>query len=419
MNVLYLTWGETPRSYGVFHSQVMSQFMETYEQFTNANFYFASAVPVIHSGLVREKLGYKKELGTVKQQFSQKGIQFDWVPMLIPQNLIFAPGKLFDCVQKITQFFINRKLNLDSVDIVHCRSYFSAYAANKLREKHGYKYKVIFDARGFLPEEIAMKARLAEDSKEFKFFKKVEAYLLAASDSTITVSDTMQSAFLDLNAKRLDNIYLSTDFKKLTPVKKSANNITKDSPITLLYLGALGDELWHQPTELAKVFRKVKSIYMNAKLKVITTNNHSVLITYFSEFNEDDIIFTSTKSHDELATEMKNIDLAVLPYRENRNFAEAHVGYSILGTKTVEYLASGIPVLCNSGCGGAAAVIDQNEKFGLVYSPDTLSELSATKLSKLVNSSFNSEDFSLLFNNFDYKKNSEKYARLYKELAYS
>ncbi|HAS6349110.1 TPA: glycosyltransferase [Vibrio vulnificus] len=419
MNVLYLTWGETPRSYGVFHSQVMSQFIETYEQFPEANFSFASAVPIIHSGLVRERFGYKNELATVKQQFAQKGIQFDWIPMLIPQNMIFGSGALFHFVQKVTQFFINKRIKLNSLDIVHCRSYFSAYAANKLREKHGYKYKVIFDARGFLPEEIAMKHRLAESSNEFKFFKEIEAYLLSVSDSTVTVSDTMYSTFMSLNPKRLDNIYLSTDFRKLTPVKKNVRNITKETAITLLYLGALGEELWHQPTELAKVFRKVKSIYTNAKLKIITTNNHTVLKQYFSEFSEDEVVFTSTKNQDELALEIKNIDLAVLPYRRNRDFAEARVGHSILGTKTVEYLASGVPVLCNRDCGGAAAVIGRHSKFGLVYSPGALNELSYISLSDLVTGEFDKEDFLLLSEIFDYKKNSEKYAALYKDLINS
>jgi hypothetical protein len=54
MKVVYLTWVETHRSYGVFGSQVIGQFVETQKLSPNDEFHFISAVPIIHSGLLRE-----------------------------------------------------------------------------------------------------------------------------------------------------------------------------------------------------------------------------------------------------------------------------------------------------------------------------------------------------------------------------
>ena len=39
MKVIYLTWGETPRSYGVFGSQVIRQFVETSKLLPEHKFY--------------------------------------------------------------------------------------------------------------------------------------------------------------------------------------------------------------------------------------------------------------------------------------------------------------------------------------------------------------------------------------------
>ena len=278
-------------------------------------------------------------------------------------------------------------------------------------------YKIIFDARGFLPEEIALKKGLEELSPDYKFFKEIERLNLKESDSTITVSDTMLSEFRLLGAKRLDNIYLSTDFPHVVNAKATVENkITTRSNITLLYLGALGQDLWHQPKQLAKVFLKVKSIFPSARLKIITTNDHKTLKQYFIDFKDEDVIFSSTKTKEELELEMANINIAILPYRINRNYAEKHVGFSILGTKTVEYLAAGIPLLCNLNCGGASAIIESNVKFGVSYDPDTLVQINEQSLLKLLNSKIDYSEYEFLKQKFDYKSNSKKYANLYSEL---
>ena len=416
MNVLYMTWGETPRSYGVFNSQVIKQFLKTKNKLPDAKFSFISAVPIFHSGLLREKLGYKDEIKKIKEEFTLDNIDFTWVPMVIPQNLIYTTNFIFNYVQCTTQLLVNYKVDLASYDIVHCRSYFAAYAANKLREKYNYRYKVVFDARGFLPEEIALKEKLHEKSKKYSFLKVLESYLLEHSDVTITVSDTMYESFYDKHSKKLENIYLSTDFEKLVSKNKKRKAIELDTQINILYLGALGVNSWHQPNVLLKVFKKIKLLYKNAILTIITTDDHEKLKTFFTELDERDLKFLSIKNHDELANELNKVDLGVLPYRENGSFAEEIVGKSILGTKTVEYLASGIPVLCNEDCGGAAALIMKNPKFGIVEKKKKMSELSEASLHDLLNSHLEQHDFDMLYNYFDYSSNAKKYADIYESL---
>jgi hypothetical protein len=71
MKITYLTWGETPRSYGVFGSQVIGQIKATRNFSSEVNIELVSGVPIIHSGFVREKWGYFKQISNIENIFAR------------------------------------------------------------------------------------------------------------------------------------------------------------------------------------------------------------------------------------------------------------------------------------------------------------------------------------------------------------
>src|SRR5690606_20724497 len=93
MKVVYLTWGETPRSYGVFGSQVIGQFVETQKCTQDDDFHFVSGVPIIHSGLIREKWNYRKEIDNIKLRLGK--IPFIKIPIFVPQNFVNSSKRSF------------------------------------------------------------------------------------------------------------------------------------------------------------------------------------------------------------------------------------------------------------------------------------------------------------------------------------
>ncbi len=44
------------------------------------------------------------------------------------------------------------------------------------------------------------------------------------------------------------------------------------------------------------------------------------------------------------------------------NFANKIISYTMLGTKTVEYISLGLPIIVNNKCGGASRLV---EKYGI------------------------------------------------------
>lgn len=407
MKVIYLTWGETPRSHGIFTSQVINQFVETYRcADSNDKFYFVSGVPIIHSGLIREKFSYFNELKVIRELLSK--IKFSFIPIFTTQNFIDSSRLTFDLMHNISHLFLKNIVKSINPDVMHCRSYHAAYAALTVKNKYKFKYKVIFDARGLWPEEVALKKNYSIDSSNYIFLKNIEKKLLEECDITIAVSDTMAEHYKKIGVKDLRINYLSTDTDKLN-INRDLS-LYENRSINFCYVGALTNTTWHTIDELHSFYKYLRRI-CKSNLFIITTSNHQDIKNKFLEF-ENEIKVTSTKSIYELKNILKKIDIGLLTYRKENNFPENLIGETMLGTKTVEYICSGIPVLVNKLCGGASKIIKNND-FGLTYNPFTYEEINIVNINFLLDKKIDLEKGKELF---DYKSNALKYYKIYKEL---
>lgn len=407
MKVIYLTWGETPRSYGIFTSQVINQFVETYKCTESTDkFYFVSATPIIHSGLIREKFSYFNELKVIRGLLSK--IKFSFIPIFTTQNFIDSSKFTFNLMHNVSHLFLKNIIKKINPDIIHCRSYHAAYAALAVKNKYKFKYKIIFDGRGLWPEEVALKKKYLIDSLDYFFLKNIEKKLLEECDVTIAVSDTMAEHYKKIGVKDIRINYLSTDTDKLNVIKDVS--LYENRLINFCYVGALSNTSWHTIDELYFLYKYLRQI-CKSKLNIITTSNHQDIKNKFLEF-ENEIEITSTKSINELKNILKNVDIGLLPYRKQNTFPENLIGETMLGTKTVEYICSGIPVLVNNLCGGASEIVKNND-FGLTYNPFTYEEITIESINFLVDKKIDLEKAKDLF---DYKSNAFKYHKIYKEL---
>ena len=408
MKIAYLTWGETPRSYGVFGSQVLGQFIETKKEMPNDEFYFISAVPIIHSGLVREKLAYSKELKKIRKKLGI--IKFLWIPIYTTQNFVNSNKLTFKLMHIIAHWYLKNHLKNIKPDIVHCRSYHAAWAALKVKEKYEFDYKIVFDGRGLWPEEIALKQNFSQDGKDYLFLKSIEKELLQKSDVCVAVSDTMMKHYEQLSARKIECIYLSASTDKLAPTTFTEKQ--KDEIISFCYVGALSEDTWHQPAQLLSLYHHVRSIVQKTRLIIVTTSNHDAIQEYFREIPENEITLTSIKSVEELKSILEKADFGILSYFVPSTIREELLGSMVLAVKTAEYLAAGLPVLVNDACGGAAHIVNKNQ-LGIAYNPSTFSELTQESIQI-----FLSKDKNQISNTakslFDYQNNAMKYAEIYR-----
>ncbi|MBD3726939.1 MAG: glycosyltransferase, partial [Moraxella osloensis] len=339
MKVVYLTWGETPRAYGVFGSQVIGQFVETAKLSANDEFHFISAVPLIHSGLVREKWRYTTELSNVKERLGS--VAFHWLPVVASQNFVNSSKSTFNLMHGISHRFLKRRLTKITPDIVHCRSYHAAWAAFSVRKKYGLNFKIIFDGRGLWPEEVALKRNWCKNSADYQFLKSIEKTLLSECDVSVSVSDTMHQHYLDLGAKNDQCIYLSADTVQL---KVNIDQLKPSETVRFCYVGALSKDTWHQPKGLVDLYRRLRTLFHKTQLTIVTTSNHEQLKAQFSEFPQEELLFTSTKTRLELKQVLAKQDFGLMTYFTPINEKEKLLGRVVLAVKTAEYFVAGLPM---------------------------------------------------------------------------
>lgn len=408
MNITYLTWGETPRSYGVFASQAIGQFYQNSRQLQDNSYSFLSGLPLIHSGFVREKLGYLNELKNIRSKLGD--IPFSIIPIFTTQNFINSAGLGFYSMHGLSLRLLSKKLKALKSDVVHCRAYHATWAALEVRRRYNLTYKVIFDARGLWPEEVAIKNGYDTQHPTYLFMKKIEQRLLKEADTTVVVSEPLLPYYEKLGATRIKCIHVSAPVDQLS--KAERDSATSSERLTLGYVGALSADTWHQPTELLRLYKKIRSELPNTCLRIVTTSNHDDVRRVFSEISPNELTITATHNSDELAAELSQFDFGILSYYRPETEVEKLLSGMVLAVKTAEYMAAGLPVICNRMCGGAASIIEHTG-FGIAYSPESLSEITKGALLNLKHTHSPSQVKMFASDAFSYESNAKRYAKLY------
>jgi glycosyltransferase involved in cell wall biosynthesis len=414
MKIIYLTWGETPRSHGVYGSQVITQLGYTKNAIPDSQFLLVSGLPVIFSGLLREKFGYLEELRKIHHELGN--INHKIIPIWAPQNFFYSREKEFNLFHLVSDWHLS-KVAIDFLpDIIHCRSYHAAYAAIKAREYSGLKYKIIFDPRGIWPEESVLKGRTSYEDVNYTNAKKIEQYLRDNTDITVAVSDTMQKHYEAMEFEKCFTIYLSAPVEPTIPLQTSTATDIRDRKTTLCYVGALSSDTWHKPSVLFDLYRSYRKCVSNPHLLIVTQSNHKSILNQCDDIPHSEIELVSTYTSQELANCFQRSNFGALPYLIPATKCESLVAETVIGSKTAEYLTAGLPILVNKYCGGAREIIDKIG-VGIVYDPETFIEISKENLEKLNNPSMSKIAIEFGIENFSYEKNAERYSNLYIQLT--
>lgn len=398
----------------MFGSQAIAQFVENGRALPGAQLYFISAIPLLNSGLVRERTGYFRERKKVIDRLG--GIPFISIPIYAPQNFIFSSKKKFPWFHLGADRHLAKVLRKMMPDVVHCRSYHAADAALKVRTRSKLKFKIVFDARGLWSEEVALRKNFSRGSEDYIFLKELEKRIVQESDATISVSTPMATYFENIGCKKSTSIYLSASVEQLSKKADRMVFCQEDDPISLVYLGTLASTSWHHPSELIALYKHLSSLGRRIALKVITMSNHADIKLQLEQSGIRDAKIVSTKSPEELAQHLSGMQIGVLSYFKPRNENEKLLSNVVMAVKTAEYLAAGLPILVNKFCGGAAGVVKDNS-VGIAYDPETFEEIDALGLQSLLRSEVSERAIELAWSLFDYKSNAQRYKKIYIELT--
>jgi glycosyltransferase involved in cell wall biosynthesis len=249
-------------------------------------------------------------------------------------------------------------------DLVHCRSYPASLIGTALKRKRGVRY--VFDMRGFWPDERVddgfWDPRHPVYGAVFRYFKRQEAEFMRAADAVVCLSEAARNEVTTwsswaTNSPPISVIPCSADMSLFAPRREDergrlrADLGLRTDDLVVSYLGSVGR---YMLDEMLACFRCIRTRHGNARMLFITPDPATTILrrAVAQGIDPGDLVITAAH-REEVPALLAATDIGLFFTRPT---------YSKLGmspTKLGEYLASGIPVVTNSGIGDVDATLDR------------------------------------------------------------
>jgi glycosyltransferase involved in cell wall biosynthesis len=236
--------------------------------------------------------------------------------------------------------------------LIHCRSYLPALIAHSLKEKYGIPY--LFDMRGLWPDERvdgnSWNLQNPIYKKVYQYFKKKEKILFSEAGHIVSLTEKAIPVINNICGNTFNNISVipcAADFEKfqvgatsIINTKKSKLEINPDDKI-LCYLGSTGT--WYMLDEMLRFFNQFLKVFPDSIFLIITNDNHSQLIDRIARTETPPSrIRVTAANREDVPDYLSIVDFGI-------SFIKASFSKQASSpTKLAEFLAMGIPVICNN-----------------------------------------------------------------------
>ena len=268
------------------------------------------------------------------------------------------------------------------VDVIHARSHVAAAMGAAAKRLTG--RPLIFDIRGFLPEEYVDAGVWRADGRLFRVAKRVERRLLNAADGFVVLTEKARDIlFPEVAAAAVagESVAPPHDFATGEPRVvevipccvdmnrfRAADDVSREAARAALgvgeerrvivYVGALGG--WYLTEEMAELFAVAQAEDATTYSLILTQSPPEMIAAPLRARGVADKDFLIRKvAPGEIPRYLKAADIAV-------SFIKPCFSkLSSSPTKLAEYLASGVPVICNAGVGDVDAIVE-GDRVGVI-----------------------------------------------------
>ena len=280
--------------------------------------------------------------------------------------------------------FIRTFIAREKPDILHARVHVPALMAALARKFSRRKPKLLFDIRGFMPEEYTDAGLWPKGGWLYRSAKSVERWLMRESDGFVVLTEKAREILFpesantgyDKHDRPVEVIPCCVDFdRRFSPDLNGGGSAVRrklnigDRPV-ITHVGALtGLYLTEQIADLLKVARQIDPSTF-ALFLTQTPPDEIVSMLKSRGYSETDF-FVSRVGPGDVRSYLEASDVAL-------SFVRA--GYATASrspTKIPEYLASGLPIIANSGVGDVDELIGRNSVGVAIGSFDDESYASA------------------------------------------
>lgn len=245
-----------------------------------------------------------------------------------------------------------RLLRRYRLNAVHARSHVPAAIGLILKKLTG--CRLIFDIRGLLAEEYVDAGNWTPDSLPFRITKWMERKCIAAADGIVVLTERVRDALFPAGDARVRVIPCCAD---LTQIENLAGEgaakraeLHLDGKTVMVYVGKFGG--WYMQAEMADFFAAARSVVPDLHFLVLTQSDPKLIENELAGRGLAPDAYTITRSPPE----------AIGGYLAASDFAISFIAacpskIASSPTKLGEYLAAGLPVVCNPGVGDVDTIL--------------------------------------------------------------
>lgn len=314
-----------------------------------------------------------------------------------------------------------RLVRREQIDVIHARSHVAAMMGALAKRRSG--AQLIFDIRGFMPEEYVDAGVWPAGGYLYRLAKAGERKLLRAADGFVVLTKQARRILFpesETNAtlsRPVEVIPCCVDIKRF----RTADALSRDAlrgelnvsgRRVFVYVGALGG--WYLTEEMAEFLSIAHRLDESAFSLILTQSEPSMIAEQLRKrgVREQDCLITKAAPA-EIPRYLKAADVGLSFIKP------CYSKLSSSPTKIAEYLASGLPVICNSGIGDLDEQV-MTDRVGIIIREfnDAAYEQALAALEELRQDEHLSERcLESARRRFDLERvGGEKYRRLYRNL---
>jgi glycosyltransferase involved in cell wall biosynthesis len=256
----------------------------------------------------------------------------------------------------------------EGVSILHARNHVPAVMCAVAKRLKG--ARLVFDIRGFMPEEYTDAGVWPEKGYLYRGLKRVERYLLRVSDAFVLLTEKAREIVFpgctdtDSRGRPLEVIPCCVDFERFETAAQTSREVLRaELNLTgrrvIVYLGSFGG--WYLTDEMTE-FLAVAQRQDPATFSLILTQSSREMVS--ERMNNRGIaakdFMVAQVTPGEVPRYLKAADIAISFIKP------CYSKQSSSPTKIAEYLASGLPVVCNPGVGDLDKLITENRAGALL-----------------------------------------------------
>lgn len=276
------------------------------------------------------------------------------------------PATIYDMA--VGAWAILRIMRREGVSILHARNHVpGVMSAIAKRLKGGH---LVFDIRGFMPEEYTDAGVWPENGYLYRGLKRVERYLLRVSDAFVLLTEKARDIVFpgcddtDKFGRPIEVIPCCVDFERFeTAEQASRESLRAELNLTgrrvIVYLGSFGG--WYMTDEMTDFLAVAHNQDPATFSMILTQSPREMVIERMSSRGIEQNNFSVAQvTPGEVPRYLRAADIAISFIKP------CYSKQSSSPTKIAEYLASGLPVVCNTGVGDLDKLIEENRVGALL-----------------------------------------------------